>query len=134
MSVCPGGEQELWHGSAIGGDSEVALVSCEALDGVRRLADEDVTIFGEQLQRLGASADGCQIDEETRVDYQRALDAYEAAQRAVAALRDPDEVRKVTDALATGRYALTCVRARIAGEQVPDRVFRASSIRSTAPQ
>lgn len=91
----------------------------EALQGVQRLADEDVTLFGEQLQRLSDSVEGHRLDPEARLDYQRALDAYEAAQRAVPRLQHPDEVSKVTDTLATGRYAAACVRARVAGQEIP---------------
>ena len=49
------------------------------LEGVRRLADEDVTVFGEQLQRLGDEVASRELDQETRDDYQGALDAYERA-------------------------------------------------------
>lgn len=59
----------------------------EELDGVRRLADEDVTILGEQLQRLDREVAGRELDEPTRVAYQVALDSYEAAQRAAPRLR-----------------------------------------------
>lgn len=92
----------------------------EELDGVLRLADEDVTIFGEQLRALDAEVAGLALDEAVRRDYQCALDAYESAQRTVPRLSDADEVSKVVDALATGRYALACVRARVAGEPVPE--------------
>jgi len=92
----------------------------EELEGVQRLADEDVVLFGEQLQRLDDEVGGRALDTAARLDYQRALDAYESAQREVPRLRDPDEVSKVTDALATGRYALACVQARVAGREVPE--------------
>lgn len=92
----------------------------DELDGVRRLADEDVTIFGEQLQVLDAELTGRTLDEAARRDYQCALDAYEAAQRSVPRLRDADEVSTVVDTLATGRYALACVRARVAGDPMPE--------------
>jgi hypothetical protein len=92
----------------------------DELDGVRRLADEDVTIFGEQLQVLDTEMAGRALDEAARRDYQCALDAYEAAQRSVPRLRVADEVSTVVDTLATGRYALACVRARVAGEPVPE--------------
>lgn len=91
----------------------------EELDDVRRLADEDVTLFGEQLQRLDSEVGGHRLDPACRLDYQRALDAYESAQREVPRLRDPDEVSKITDTLASGRYALACVQARVAGREVP---------------
>lgn len=88
------------------------------LDGVRRLADEDVTLLGEELHRLDAEVD--RLDAEGRVDYQRALDAYESAQRLVPRLARADEVSKVTDTLSAGRYAVACVRARLEGRPLPE--------------
>lgn len=90
----------------------------EELAGVRTLADEDVTLLGEELQRLDGEVG--RLDVEGRSDYQRALDAYEAAQRLVPRLTRADEVSKVTDTLSSGRYAMACVRARLAGEPVPE--------------
>ncbi|WP_405062886.1 hypothetical protein OG474_14950 [Kribbella sp. NBC_01505] len=91
------------------------------LEQVRKLADEDVTLLGEELARLGAVVDGRELDVETRLDYQRGLDAYEAAQRAVGGVKSADGLSAVTDALATGRYAIVCVQARAAGLPVPER-------------
>ncbi|WP_165956688.1 hypothetical protein [Kribbella antibiotica] len=91
------------------------------LEQVKKLADEDVTLLGEELTRLGAVVEGRELDAETRLDYQRGLDAYEAAQRAVGGVKGADGISAVTDALATGRYAIVCVRARVAGEPVPER-------------
>lgn len=93
----------------------------QELEGVQRLADEDVTLLGEQLQRLGREVDGIRLDEATRLDYQRALDAYESAQRTVPGIREADEISKITDTLSSGRYALACVQARMAGRPVPER-------------
>ncbi len=93
--------------------------AAEELTGVRRLAEEDVVLFGEELMALGDRLGRQQIDAETRADYQRALDAYEASQRAAAMLNEPEQISRVTDALATGRYAVACVRARAEGLPVP---------------
>lgn len=90
------------------------------LEGVRRLADEDVTFLGEQLQRLDGEVAGAELDEATKVYYQTALDSYETAQRAVPRLRSPEEVSTVTDTLAAGRYALACVQATVAGRPLPE--------------
>lgn len=87
------------------------------LRGVRTLADQDVTLLGEELHRLDAEVLG--LDAECRTDYQRAVDAYESARRLVPRLRRHDEVDRVTDTLAQGRYALACVRARLVGEPLP---------------
>jgi len=91
----------------------------EELEGVRRLADEDVTVFGEQLVRLDNEVAGRELSDAARVDYQSALDAYESAQRVVPLMRTADDISKVTDTLAAGRYALACVQARAAGRPVP---------------
>lgn len=88
------------------------------LAGVRALADEDVTLLGEELHRLDAEVSG--LDADGRADYQRALDAYESAQRLVPRLTRPEEVSKVTDTLSTGRYAMACVQARLEGRPLPE--------------
>lgn len=93
----------------------------EELEGVRRLADEDVTHLGEQLQRLDGEVGGHVLDEETRVAYQTALDSYESAQRSVPRIRTADEISKITDTLCAGRYALACVQARAAGRPLPEQ-------------
>ncbi|MBA2956586.1 hypothetical protein GON03_00955 [Nocardioides sp. MAH-18] len=88
---------------------------------VRQLTFEDVTALGEQLRELDVDLAGRQLDEGERADYQRALDAYEAAKTAADAIAQPDDVRHVTQILDDGRYAMACVRARVAGEALPVR-------------
>ena len=93
----------------------------EELEGVRRLAEEDVTVLGEQLRRLDAEVAGRPLDDAARVDYQTALDAYESAGRAAPRIGTPEEISMVVDTLSTGRYALACVQARVDGRPVPER-------------
>lgn len=88
---------------------------------VRQLTFEDVTALGEQLRELDVELVGRQLDPGEHADYQRALDAYEAAKTAADAIRRPDDVRHVTQILDDGRYAIACVRARVAGEPLPVR-------------
>lgn len=90
------------------------------MTAIREMAEEDTTILGEQLTRIGIEHPAEQMDEVTRVDYQSALDAYEAAKRAVPRLSSPPEVSQVVDILSTGRYALACVHARLGGRPVPE--------------
>ena len=85
----------------------------------KRAADEDVTRFGEELQRLDTDVAGHALDEAMQQDYQRALDAYEDAKTSLDAVRQPDEIRHVTEILEDGRYAVACVKARIAGRPLP---------------
>jgi hypothetical protein len=91
----------------------------EELASVRHLATEDVVVFGEQLQRLHDVVADHDLDADAQRDYQSALDAYELAERTVERLDDVGQARQVTDALASGRYALACVRARVEGTPLP---------------
>ena len=81
-------------------------MAAEELEAVLRMADEDTTLLGEQLSALGVESEGVELDAATRYDYQGALDAYEAAKRAVPRLSDATEVSSVVDTLSTGRYLL----------------------------
>lgn len=91
------------------------------LQPVKRLALEDVTALGEQLRDLDLDTAGTTLDEGARADYQRALDAYEAAGKAGEAIARPEEIGNVTKIVEDGRYAIACVRARIAGDPLPTR-------------
>jgi len=88
---------------------------------VRRLAQEDVTALGVELQELDLDLSGRELDAGAHADYQRALDSYEAAKVAADQIARPDEVKHVTEILEDGRYAMACVRARVAGELLPNR-------------
>jgi len=99
---------------------ELARKAAE-LEPVKKLAFEDVTALGEELQSLDLELAGRPLDDGQRADYQRALDAYEAAKSAADRMARPDDVRHVTEVLEDGRYAMACVRARVAGEPLPTR-------------
>jgi hypothetical protein len=88
---------------------------------VRRLAEEDVTALGVELQDLDAEMAGRPLGAGENADYQRALDAYESAKVAAASMTRPDDVRHVTEILEDGRYAMACVRARVEGRPLPTR-------------
>lgn len=85
-----------------------------------RVADEDTTLLGEQLSALGRETDGLALDAQTSRDYQGALDAYEAAKRAVPRLTRAAEFSAVVDTLSTGRYLMACVRANVDGQRRPE--------------
>ncbi len=87
----------------------------------KRAADEDVTKFGEELQRLDTDVAGHSLDEAMQQDYSRALDAYDDAKQSLDAVRQPDEIRHVTEILEDGRYAIACVKARLAGAPLPQK-------------
>jgi len=95
-------------------------VAAEELEAVIRVADEDTTLLGEQLSALGVESEGIALDRQAREDYQGALDAYEAAKRAVPRLTSATEVSTIVDTLSTGRYLLACVRASLEGRPRPE--------------
>jgi hypothetical protein len=91
------------------------------LEPVKKMAFEDITALGEQLQALDLDLVGRELDPGAHADYQRALDAYEAAKTAGDAIARPEDIKHVTEILEDGRYAIACVRARVAGEPLPTR-------------
>ena len=78
----------------------------------RALADEDVTKFGEEVQRLDTDAAGPPLDDTMHSDLVRALDAYGQAQQSLQDARAPHEIRRVTGILEGGRHAVASLKAR----------------------
>ena len=103
-----------------GKERELARRQAE-LEPVKKLAFEDITALGEELQSLDLDLAGRELDPGANADYQRALDAYESAKTAGERISQPDDIRHVTESLEDGRYARACVRARVAGEPLPTR-------------
>lgn len=100
---------------------EQQLAALDAFRHVRRVADEDVTRFGEELVQLHVDTLTMPLDDESRDDYQRALDAYETAKARLAAAESAPDVTAVTRVLAQGRYHQACVLADRDGEARPTR-------------
>ncbi|MFE1286088.1 hypothetical protein [Streptomyces sp. NPDC058751] len=92
-----------------------------ALDRLRVVVDEDITAFGEELDRLDFHPAEAGADDAMRADYERALDAYEQAKSYMAEARRPEDVRAVTQALEEGRFSLAVLAARREGRPVPER-------------
>jgi len=91
------------------------------LEPVKKLAFEDVTALGVELQDLDLELAGRPLDVGANADYQRALDSYESAKTAADAITRPEQVQDVTKILDDGRYAMACVQARVAGDPLPTR-------------
>ncbi len=97
------------------------LDELDAFRHVRRAAGEDVTRFGEELSDLHFDTLGTDLDEATRADYQRALDAYEDAKGALVRSATAQDVTGVTRTLADGRFSHACVLAAQSGTGRPQR-------------
>ncbi len=93
----------------------------DELEQVVRLCEEDITLLGEQLRRLDDETAEHALDDAARLDYQTALDAYQSAQFALKEIADVQQVSTITDTLSSGRYALACVQARVAGRPRPEK-------------
>ncbi|WP_225634792.1 hypothetical protein [Streptomyces solaniscabiei] len=92
-----------------------------ALERLRVVVDEDITAFGEELDRLDFHPAEPRADDAMRADYERALDAYDQAKTYMADARRPEDVRAVTEALEDGRFSLAQLSARREGRPLPER-------------
>ncbi|GAA4991496.1 hypothetical protein GCM10023205_74480 [Yinghuangia aomiensis] len=88
---------------------------------VRPTVDEDITAYGELLDRTAFDPAAADADDAMRDDWTQALDAYDRAKTAMRNARRPDDVRAVGEALDAGRFALATLAARRAGEPLPQR-------------
>src|SRR6266542_409776 len=93
----------------------------QQLAEVKRVAEEDVTRLGEDIAALDLDVDAPNVDEATRGTYRQALESYDQAKAALIRARRTEELAAVTTALEDGRYAMSSVRARLAGEPIPER-------------
>ncbi|SDJ72473.1 hypothetical protein SAMN05421806_102197 [Streptomyces indicus] len=92
-----------------------------ALDKLRVVVDEDITAFGEELERLDFHPGEQGATDAMREDYERALDSYEQAKSIMASAQRPEDVTGVTQALEDGRFALAVLAARREGRELPER-------------
>ncbi|MCH0565811.1 hypothetical protein [Streptomyces sp. MUM 2J] len=92
-----------------------------ALEKLRVVVDEDITAFGEELDRLDFHPAEAGADDAMRADYERSLDAYEKAKSLMAAATRPEDVRGVTETLEDGRFSLAQLAARREGGPLPER-------------
>ncbi|MGC9408538.1 hypothetical protein [Streptomyces sp. DZ1-3] len=92
-----------------------------ALEKLRVMVDEDITAYGEELDRLDFHPGEPGADDAMRADYEHGLDAYEQAKTFMGNARKPEDVRAVTQALEDGRFSLARLAARREGRPLPDR-------------
>ncbi|MBE1533702.1 hypothetical protein [Actinomadura algeriensis] len=83
--------------------------------------EEDVTLLGEDIARLDLDVMDRGLDPAIRADYERAMNSYDEAKRATDRAARPEEMQNVTKALEDGRFFMIATRARLAGDEVPER-------------
>lgn len=91
------------------------------LDRLRVVVDEDITAFGEELERLDFHPSEKGADDAMRADYERALDSYDTAKSRMDRAERPADVRPVTESLEDGRWSLASLAARRTGRPVLER-------------
>lgn len=100
---------------------ERRLAAMEEFRQARRLVDEDVTVFGEQLSDLHVETLTTELDRDMRADYQRALDLYEESKTSLREAEDLAAVLAIEKILDDGRFRLACVLAARDGVEPPQR-------------
>ncbi|WP_256173025.1 hypothetical protein [Brevibacterium sp. HMSC22B09] len=91
------------------------------LEIVAKASEEDVTQFGEEVRALDLETAGVDLGDGGRQDYQKAISSYDLAKDLLSKVTRPEDIRHVTEALEDGRYAASCVRARVEGKPLPTR-------------
>lgn len=87
----------------------------------RRLADEDVTVLGEQLAELHVDTLGDDLDPQAAYHYRRALEHYEQATAAVRDSTTEEDVLALEQVVADARYHRAAVVALLSGGPLPER-------------
>ena len=110
-------------GAVVKGNKRKALERKQAeLEPVRQLAFEDVTALGEELQELDLDLAGRELDAGASTPTTSARwTPTSRPRRPPTTITEPEHVKHVTEILEDGRYAMACVRARVAGEPLPTR-------------
>jgi hypothetical protein len=96
-------------------------VDAAELERAKDAATQDVDRFHDEVQELDYKVQLAGAQPALVQDWQRALDSYDTAKRALDAAERPEDLQQVTTALENGRYAVACVRARRAGKPLPER-------------
>lgn len=86
----------------------------------RDAVNADITTFGEQLRDLDFDVVGRTLDADAQADYGKALDSYDGAKQQLEYARSNADVKRITEILDEGRYAIACVKARANGAPVPE--------------
>jgi hypothetical protein len=93
----------------------------QALARVKEVAEEDLLALGEDIRELDLDVELPGVDPHAREDYGRAVAAYERASTGFSRARAPADLEPVSAALEEGRYAMVSAKARLAGEEPPER-------------
>jgi len=98
------------------------LFDLERVRIARRMANEDVTILGEELSELHYETLTTELKGELGEDYAKALDAYDRAKQLLRTTEGAEVVKTLVPVLEDGRFHLASVLARQDGRPMPQRL------------
>ena len=106
-----------------------------ALEKLRVVVDEDITAYGEELDRLDFHPAEAGADDAMRADYERALDSYEKAKSFMAAAAErPRRYGPSPSPWRTAASRSPCSPPGARAARCPSAGHPASSTRGTAPR
>ncbi len=88
---------------------------------VRAAVEEDLVALGEDIRALDLDVSMPGVDPRAVEDYSTALDRYQKASDTFDRARQAPDLAPVTSTLEEGRYLMTSSRARLRGEEPPER-------------
>jgi uncharacterized membrane protein YgcG len=91
------------------------------LEQVRAAAREDLVALGDDIRALDLDVEMPGVDEQAKEHYNLAVERYQEASQALEGARRAEDVEAVTSLLEEGRWAMVAAKARLAGEEVPER-------------
>jgi hypothetical protein len=91
------------------------------MEDLHRAADEDRTALGEDLRALDLDVEMPDADPAAKQDYATALSAHERSGELLRHARTPEDFEPITQQLEEGRWAMEASKARLAGNQPPER-------------
>jgi hypothetical protein len=91
------------------------------LEQVKAVAREDLIALGDDIRALDFDVEMPDVDQEAKEHYGLAVERYKQADEALGRARRSDDIEGVTSLLEEGRWAMTAAKARLAGEQAPER-------------
>jgi len=88
---------------------------------VKTNARDDLVALGEDIRALEVDVEMPGVSGGAKTDYETAVHAYDRANRGWETARRPRDLEPVGSALEEGRWAMTSARARLDGEEPPER-------------
>ena len=121
LVVLAGGAAALFGVSALRRRRRERERRAHELEQVGAAAREDLVALGEDIRALDLDVEMPGVDEEAKQHYNLAVERYQQASEALDRAGRAEDVEGVTSLLEEGRWAMVAAKARLAGEEVPER-------------